>query len=364
MKILLIGEYSGLHNNLSEGLLELGHEVTIASSGDGWKNFHTDIALSKTHFKGRLGKIESKFNLFRVAETAANYDIIQLISYKQVGPYLNPLFIKKLFNKNPNIFILATGSSPITTKYQRKNFPYCPFSISREEIDSVDCSDVEKFIKQSKNPLMILEEKKCLKYAKKIIPTSISYLLPYQNASNCIKDFIPMPINTKKYQNVLFDSKKNNGKIKILYGLSRGCLKGHVHIKKALDKIQEIKLKNIEITIINQVSFNNYVSLVRDCDFLIDQCKSYSYGMNALLGLAMGKIVFSGAENSIKEQLKNCPIVNINPDHLDIYNKIMNLIENSDEIICKKKQALLFVQENHDYINIAKKYLNIWTSNM
>jgi hypothetical protein len=27
MKILLLGEFSGLHNNLKDGLIELGHEV-------------------------------------------------------------------------------------------------------------------------------------------------------------------------------------------------------------------------------------------------------------------------------------------------------------------------------------------------
>ena len=43
MKILLLGEYSRLHSSLKEGLVKLGHEVTIVSSGDGMKQFKTDI---------------------------------------------------------------------------------------------------------------------------------------------------------------------------------------------------------------------------------------------------------------------------------------------------------------------------------
>ena len=35
MKILLLGEYSGLHLNLRDGLRELGHDVVLASAGDG-----------------------------------------------------------------------------------------------------------------------------------------------------------------------------------------------------------------------------------------------------------------------------------------------------------------------------------------
>jgi len=35
MKILLIGEYSRLHNSLKEGLEKNGHNVTLVGSGDG-----------------------------------------------------------------------------------------------------------------------------------------------------------------------------------------------------------------------------------------------------------------------------------------------------------------------------------------
>lgn len=34
MKILLLGEYSNVHNTLAMGLRELGHQVTVASNGD------------------------------------------------------------------------------------------------------------------------------------------------------------------------------------------------------------------------------------------------------------------------------------------------------------------------------------------
>ena len=37
MRILLLGEYSGVHYNLSVGLKALGHDVTLASGGDYWK---------------------------------------------------------------------------------------------------------------------------------------------------------------------------------------------------------------------------------------------------------------------------------------------------------------------------------------
>ena len=47
MKILLLGEFSGLHWNLAEGLRALGHDVCVASDGCGWRNYPRDIALDR-----------------------------------------------------------------------------------------------------------------------------------------------------------------------------------------------------------------------------------------------------------------------------------------------------------------------------
>ena len=52
MKILLLGEYSNVHNTLARGLRELGHTVTVVSNGDFWKNYPRDINVSR-----RPGKI-------------------------------------------------------------------------------------------------------------------------------------------------------------------------------------------------------------------------------------------------------------------------------------------------------------------
>ena len=45
MKILLLGEYSRLHNSLKEGLVALGHEVIIVGCGDKFKKFPVDYSI-------------------------------------------------------------------------------------------------------------------------------------------------------------------------------------------------------------------------------------------------------------------------------------------------------------------------------
>ena len=78
MKILLIGEYSGVHCTLAEGLRELGHQVTVVSDGDTWKDYPRDIDLTR---KGRMAYL---WKLIRLLPRMRGYDIVQLI---------NPMFV-------------------------------------------------------------------------------------------------------------------------------------------------------------------------------------------------------------------------------------------------------------------------------
>src|SRR5690606_30108174 len=63
-KILLIGEYSRLHNSLKEGLTALGHEVTLVSTGDDFKQFPSDILLQKKFSRGWKKKL--KVGIFKL----------------------------------------------------------------------------------------------------------------------------------------------------------------------------------------------------------------------------------------------------------------------------------------------------------
>ena len=60
MKILLIGEYSNLHNSLKQGLLKNGHEVVLLGNGDGFKNLDVDILIKSSIFENNFLKIIAK----------------------------------------------------------------------------------------------------------------------------------------------------------------------------------------------------------------------------------------------------------------------------------------------------------------
>ena len=62
MKILLIGEYSNVHATLAEGLRAIGHQVTVVSDGDGWKNYPRDIDVSRA--SGKFGGVSLMVKLY------------------------------------------------------------------------------------------------------------------------------------------------------------------------------------------------------------------------------------------------------------------------------------------------------------
>src|SRR4051812_4411549 len=95
MDILLVGEFSRLHNSLKEGLIELGHHVVIVGFKDGFKDFPVDYPLYTRcnarwmqKFKYALHRLTG-FNLdsyftYRQFKTHSahlkGFDVVQLIN--------------------------------------------------------------------------------------------------------------------------------------------------------------------------------------------------------------------------------------------------------------------------------------------
>ena len=91
MRILLIGDYSNVHATLLKGLREFGHDVVLASDGDGWKNYPRDVDLKRPS----LGKFSSLLyygKLWRTFRKFRNYDVVQIIN-----PVFLPLKAERIY---------------------------------------------------------------------------------------------------------------------------------------------------------------------------------------------------------------------------------------------------------------------------
>ena len=128
MKILLIGEYSRLHNSLKEGLQKNGHKVTLLGSGDGFKNYPVDIKIDSIFFNLKLFKLFAKLidRLFKISlnelemyykankiiSDLKGYDVVQLINENafRTLPSLEILLIKTLMKNNEKLFLEKYGN--------------------------------------------------------------------------------------------------------------------------------------------------------------------------------------------------------------------------------------------------------------
>jgi len=76
-------------------------------------------------------------------------------------------------------------------------------------------------------------------------------------------------------------------------------------------------------------------------------------------------VTISGGEPeiySILNETDNTPIVNPIPERSDIYDKILNLVENIESIEKIGKNSRKFVEQHHNYIDVAMKYIDFWRS--
>lgn len=354
MKILLLGEFSALHKNLKEGLIALGHDVTVAASGDGFKKIPVDISFD-SRFKGKLGKVLHRFNVFFKLSKLKGFDIVQIINPYIFGTSNFPrkYFITQIIKNNGKFFLLGAGSDSYYWRYGQKKLEYGPFE------------DTLKYDLELKNSP--LESDRAFNFnrwlverSKGVIPIMYDYEIGYKSIDNKLNT-IPIPINTYKikYQeNIVGD------KIVIFHGLSRYGFKGTRHVEKAFDHLRKKYPNDLELIIDGNLPLDKYLDLMSRTNVVIDQMNSYSLGVNGVYALAMGKVVMGGAEpESLKSHnVESSPVINLKPDHNSIITEIEKLLSNRDSIKTIGYESRKYAEETHCHIKVAQQYIKTWNN--
>jgi len=384
MKILLIGEYSGVHTELSKALKNMGHEVKTISDGDEYKCFPADILIRDPSLKWKNNKINTFFRMFleysglkgickflfiwnSIKREMIGYDVVQLINplaLSAFGSIANLYLLRYLRRKNSKIFLKAVGDDYYDVIYSMKQntkFTY---------LKNIHLKDfVTKYY--SLKYVYGLFYKKLNDYAidisTKVIPGLYDYKMEYDwcdKSTNIIplsviQDKLGSPINIHP-----------NEKIVIFNGWQKGkeLKKGNDIFDRAANRVLREFPDKVEYVIVQSVPFEEYIKLYASAHIFFDQCYSYDKGVNGMLGMAAGKVVFSGFE---KEALECYPHndftkeygINALPDEEYIYKCLIALIENPQRIETISKNAIEFVMKNHLSNIVAEKYIQIWSEN-
>lgn len=355
MRILLLGEYSGLYTNLRDGLRKLGHEAVMAAGGDGWKNIVSDIRFDIDASPIVNKAVRNILPFFKLRQLSG-FDVVQIINplvlYRNFG--INRTFLRFIMNNNNKIFLSAAGDDSFyAAAVDARKFRYSPLP-DYLELDLRDRSFPYS------EPAVIEWNKELASQVDGIIPIAYEYAEAYRNHEK-VKATIPMPINLEKIKYV---ENPLSEKIIFYHGINRPGFKGTRHIIKAFEALRHMHARGAEFITGDSLPYMEYLEVVKKTNVIIDQTSSYSCAMNALISMAMGKVVMSGNEpESVRElNQEHSPVINILPDEKSIISEIELLLDQRLIIPELGYKSRIFVEENHNYINVAQKYLNVWNA--
>jgi glycosyltransferase involved in cell wall biosynthesis len=375
MKILLVGEYSRLHNSLKEGLVALGHEVTIISTGDLFKKFPADIILERKYDEGWGRKLKialyqlTRIDLTSVAllaqfkkqkERLTGFDVVQLINECPFGASVR--VEKKIFTwlraHNKKVFLLSCGTDYISVAYAlEKKFRY---SILTPYFEG-------KIPKESFLPVLKYVSKRHKAYhdflfsaIDGVMSSDLDYHIPLEGHAAYL-GLIPNPVNVDILEDVEMNTSE---KIIIFHGINRRSYlkKGNDYFEKALEIIQKKYSERIEIITVESLPYNEYIHKYNRAHIVLDQVYGYDQGYNALEAMAKGKVVFTGAEKEFYDYYKLDKSVAINalPDVQQLVEKLEELILHPDRLQEIGTNAKAFIHKHHHYKEIAGLYVATW----
>ena len=360
MRILLIGEYSNMHATLAEGFRKLGHEVTVASNGDFWKDYPRDIDLARK--EGKLGGLQLMAKVYAQLPRWRGYDVVQLI---------NPMFLelkaerifpiyRYLRRHNQRVFLGAYGMDWywVHTCTEQKPLRYSDFNMGDQLRTNADALKEQRdWLGTAKERLNKLIAETC----DGIIANLYEYWVCYEPAFPQKTTYIPMPIKPISPVNPVSPT----GPIRLFIGISKGRseYKGTDIMLQAAKDVQEKYPDKLQLQIAEGLPFAQYEQLMNGSDVMLDQLYSYTPSMNSLLAMSKGIIVVGGGEPEcydILDEKELQPIVNVLPEYESVRRELEQLVLHPERIPLLKQQSIDFVSKHHDYLKVAEQYLQFY----
>ena len=376
MKILLLGEYSNLHNTLAQALREAGHDVRLVSDGDDWKHYRQDVCLRRRS-TGRLDTLRYLLQLQREMRHWRGYDVVQLINpvhFINLKASRGLRLYHWLQRHNRRVFLGAFGDDTlyIRDSYERRPLRYCDFYTPTHEVDHAwNRTNIEGWLH---TPDMVRSCEEIAATCDGIITALYEYHVAYTALPALAPKvtFIPLPIAlpesvapsvTPATSNTA--PREGGTPVRFFIGIQRlrSELKGTDILLRVARELQARYPDRMELVVAENLPFDEYLRRMATCDVLLDQIYSYTPSMNALQAMAMGLVAVSGGEEEPyallgEDELR--PIVNVLPDEADIRARLEDLILHPERIPSLKAQSLAYVRRHHDARLIATRYLAAW----
>ncbi len=368
MKILLLGEYSNVHSTLARGLRRLGHDVVLASDGDGWKNYPRDIDLRRPSLAPGAS-LRYMVRLCRQFSRFRGYDVVQIINPEFLSLKAGRIrwFFDFLRRHNRRVVMGAFGMDYYyaTACLDCRTFRYSDFNIGSEErVNDDNRRFKQEWVDGRKGALCRYVADRCDAIVAGLYEYYASYKAHCHSLARLV--FIPFPIvPCTGGRDFDFPPSAN---LKIFIGIQeqRSAYKGTDIMLRAAERIAADYPGECELLVARNVPFARYVDMLSQADVILDQLYSYTPAMNALEAMAHGMVAVGGGEPENYEVLGEStlrPVVNVQPNEDSVYHSLQHLVLNRASLIPRlKRQSVDYIEKHHDYIKVARQYEALYLS--
>lgn len=371
MKILLIGDYSNFNRCLSVGLARMGHKVTVASDGCRWMDTARQIDLSR-RLPGKAGGALLWLRLNTVlARDLRGYDVVAINNpiFVDLKPHRVAGVFERLKRGNGSVFLTAMGTdsayvrmcvaedSPLRYNEFRIDGKVAPFALAHPEIEEA-----------WQRPPLSDHCRRIYAGVDGVVSALYEYHLAMQRVMPAGKlAYGGIPIDLSEVERTVGDTPPERVTLFLGRHRDRMAEKGTDRMEAAARKVEAEMPDRCRLEIVENVPYARYVELVGKAHVMLDQLYSYTPATNALLGLARGMTVVSGAEpdyyHFIGERV-NRPVINAVPDD-DLLAEQLRTIMRQPELIPRRAEAgRRFVAEHNSTDVVARRFASFWESRL
>lgn len=363
MKVLLVGEYSSLHNNLQYGLKQLGVSVDTLNTGDGWRKFNSDIKLFQISKDEQYDKLRKYYSNFLYTYISKKYDVVQFISERDLGASYG--FDKALgvrLAKKAKLSVLLMAGC---------NWQYLRYA--QEALGISSCKECLKYDVKRKYGCYFghdgLARRTAYYFQKNVdvmVPMLYEYYVCSQYSPFADKLSVPICLPMKMGNiDINTDFKEPKKKLLVYHPLNREGFKGTTMIRKAFHILSKRYSDVADFIIEGKMPYLEFTELMDKVDIVVDQKNSLSFGMTSLDAMARGKILITGnyRKNILEkeyEYVKNAPAFELGTTVDEIVDNIGSVIDRRDEFEKIAKRERAYVHEYHDCKKIAQQFLNLY----
>lgn len=367
MKILLIGDYSNYNYCLSIGLTRLGHDVTVASNGSRWMDTARHIDLSRP-LAGKAGGALLWLRLRTLlARDLRGYDVVAINNpiFVDLQPHRVMSLFRMLKRHNGSVFLTAMGTdsvyvrmcladdSPLRYNEFRIDGKRAPYAVEHPEIE-------EAWLRM---PL----SDHCRRIYENI-DGAVSALYEYHLALERVlpSDMVAyggIPVDLASVQRTVGDTVPD--RVTLFLGRHRDRMveKGTDRLEAAARAVVGEMPDRCRLEIIENVPYARYLELLGKAHIILDQLYSYTPATNALLGLARGMTVMTGAEpeyyDFIGERV-NRPVINAVPDDAMLADQLRALVSQPEMIPRRAEAGRRFVSQHNSNDTVAGRFADFW----